>query len=367
MKRRKQKGITLIALVITVIVLLILAGVSIATLTGNNGILTRANEAKEKSKEAEKQENKMFGTYETTIGNIVDGTITAQVIANASNKNEYYGKVVTNYVVDSSVFDNDIQWKIFYSGSVGNDPENNIYLIASNYVKYINLPAGIDENGNITQNTLTKGSTDYSAYWDRNNPKLLNTYKTGSLRITNFKIKALNNDYFNIKKYSSQENNMKAVSYMLDTNAWSDYSNKTYSDYAIGGPTIEMLIKSYNQKLGLTGNKEYKTKANSANGYQISKDGGYEWSSNGYNSMLSYSEDLYVIPNSKNGIPTANAYWIASPSDDYNYYLFGAYHVGDVKSNYYSIDDRGFRPVVCLKSNVQLKKVENGYEIVNID
>lgn len=34
------------------LVLLILAGVSIATLTGNNGILTRANEAKEKSEKA---------------------------------------------------------------------------------------------------------------------------------------------------------------------------------------------------------------------------------------------------------------------------------------------------------------------------
>ena len=42
---RNQRGITLIALVITIIVLLILAGVSIAMLTGQNGILTRANEA----------------------------------------------------------------------------------------------------------------------------------------------------------------------------------------------------------------------------------------------------------------------------------------------------------------------------------
>ena len=38
-KSTRQKGITLIALVITIIVLLILAGVSIATLTGENGIL----------------------------------------------------------------------------------------------------------------------------------------------------------------------------------------------------------------------------------------------------------------------------------------------------------------------------------------
>ena len=41
-----QKGITLIALVITIIVLLILAGVSIAMLTGQNGILTQASSAK---------------------------------------------------------------------------------------------------------------------------------------------------------------------------------------------------------------------------------------------------------------------------------------------------------------------------------
>lgn len=45
---KKQTGITLIALVITIIVLLILAGVSIATLTGENGILNRASTAKEK-------------------------------------------------------------------------------------------------------------------------------------------------------------------------------------------------------------------------------------------------------------------------------------------------------------------------------
>lgn len=41
----EQKGITLIALIVTIIVLLILAGVTIATLTGDNGILTKAAEA----------------------------------------------------------------------------------------------------------------------------------------------------------------------------------------------------------------------------------------------------------------------------------------------------------------------------------
>lgn len=52
----KEKGITLIALVITIIVLIILAGVTIATLVGENGIMKRANEATEKTKEANAEE-----------------------------------------------------------------------------------------------------------------------------------------------------------------------------------------------------------------------------------------------------------------------------------------------------------------------
>ena len=50
---KEQKGITLIALVITIIVLLILAGVSIAMLTGKNGVLTQANNAKTETAQAE--------------------------------------------------------------------------------------------------------------------------------------------------------------------------------------------------------------------------------------------------------------------------------------------------------------------------
>ncbi len=57
-KERKiaPKGITLIALVITIIVLLILAGVSIATLTGDNGILTKAQTAKTETEKASEEE-----------------------------------------------------------------------------------------------------------------------------------------------------------------------------------------------------------------------------------------------------------------------------------------------------------------------
>ncbi len=60
LKKHSNKGITLIALVITIIVLLILAGVSIAMLTGENGVLTKATESKEETEIGqEKEEIKM--------------------------------------------------------------------------------------------------------------------------------------------------------------------------------------------------------------------------------------------------------------------------------------------------------------------
>ena len=69
--RFNQKGITLIALVITIIVLLILAGVTIATLTGDNGILTRANDAKEKTEQAEQEEREDLDATEDLINEYV--------------------------------------------------------------------------------------------------------------------------------------------------------------------------------------------------------------------------------------------------------------------------------------------------------
>ena len=72
--KSKNKGITLIALVITIIVLLILAGVSIAMLTGQNGILTQAQNAKEATEKAsliEQAQTDLLGKQaENSSGNV---------------------------------------------------------------------------------------------------------------------------------------------------------------------------------------------------------------------------------------------------------------------------------------------------------
>ena len=67
MNLKKKNGITLIALVVTIIVLLILAGVSISMLTGQNGILNRAAEAKEKTEIASKDERRKLAQEEALM------------------------------------------------------------------------------------------------------------------------------------------------------------------------------------------------------------------------------------------------------------------------------------------------------------
>ena len=69
-KRRNEKGITLVALVVTIIVLIILAGVSINLLVGQDGLISRAKLAKEQYENAALDEqNKLNELYERLAGN----------------------------------------------------------------------------------------------------------------------------------------------------------------------------------------------------------------------------------------------------------------------------------------------------------
>lgn len=93
--KKNQSGITLIALVITIIVLLILAGVSIAMLTGENGILRKASSAKNASAIGEVEEAVKLGiaeiqadkmdTVSTSKG--TNGIISSKNIATAAIRN----------------------------------------------------------------------------------------------------------------------------------------------------------------------------------------------------------------------------------------------------------------------------------------
>lgn len=80
---RNNKGITLIALIVTIIVLLILAGVSIVMLLGDNGILNQASRAKEETKKVTAREEIELLVQEAHINEQVDGV---NKIENLKNK-----------------------------------------------------------------------------------------------------------------------------------------------------------------------------------------------------------------------------------------------------------------------------------------
>ena len=71
---RKNTGITLIALVVTIIVLIILTGISISMLTGQNGILNRALEAKYAQEEATLYEQIQLILVDAITKNTVEET-----------------------------------------------------------------------------------------------------------------------------------------------------------------------------------------------------------------------------------------------------------------------------------------------------
>ena len=77
LKNRQEKGITLIALVVTIVVLLILAGVSISLVLNNNGVISKAKDAKNQYAEAqtneEKQLNEVSDWIDTKVGDTTGG------------------------------------------------------------------------------------------------------------------------------------------------------------------------------------------------------------------------------------------------------------------------------------------------------
>jgi hypothetical protein len=138
---RRNKGITLIALVVTIIVLLILAGISISLLAGQNGILSRAVDAKEKIDDANIEESIKLATEDALTQGL--GTINDLNLRNSLNSN--IGK--ENYQMD------------------GNEDWGWIVLIKNKKFK-------IDKNGKMSIFYGWKENDENNEFYDENGNKL---------------------------------------------------------------------------------------------------------------------------------------------------------------------------------------------------
>lgn len=386
---KKENGITLIALVVTIIVLLIMAGVTISFLVGENGILGNAEKAAEETKEAKDKERiemadsalkidayndsngdnssidwtkyyneDKFNEYldgKGTASNFVnnsDGTISFEYETDDGEKIKYEvdnkGNLMVNILAnkisalnygDKVAYEaNDISdWRIFYK-----DGEN-VFIIASDY-----LP---NELINTEKTSLTRSNT-YNVSWQVK-PEFQISNKLELFKATGY---TLNSNYTN-SKYTST---------LLNIDNWTDFVDSSVASCAIGSPTIEMWLSSWNEKysdtlsfgtakngykLGYNKNGELSTKINmnAKEGYKVDE-----------------ADNMYY-PH-KGAVSNCYGYWLASP-------VYSTYESnGQIKENFNSMMNvecsgevgyaNGYieyclRPVVCLKNTITGKKVND--------
>lgn len=167
---KNNKGITLIALVVTIVILLILAGISIQMLSGNNGILTRAKEAKEQMEEAQDLELLQMEILESSLD---EGTPSIGLLI---PKLEEMGCTVSGESYPLSVSYNGKNYKIDEDGKVKiDDGSSDEYWDEDKGVNKPKLASGLipvtfNNDGSITE----LSENDYSNWYDYSNKKWAN-------------------------------------------------------------------------------------------------------------------------------------------------------------------------------------------------
>ena len=226
-----------------------------------------------------------------------------------------YGKIVTGYGVEGT-------WRLFYSDS------ENAYLIR-------------DSIGDIAIDSLPG--------WDNSTLTTSNVSDLG---------KSLNSKYTYWDSVPNQEN-IKVVAALTDTTQWTAYAEPEVANWAIGAPTLEMFVASYNA----THTIKIDYRVSSSNGYEvgINTSGGAVTSFDATVTGLGNSSDLDNAIYCKSG--TDDDWWLASPSGGGGRRVMrlGNNNGGNLGTDMYYQDYNAVRPLV----QVPLSKIGNGLTITS--
>lgn len=264
--------------------------------------------------------------------------LTAQQIV--ANPKMYYGKKVENYKVNDSDTNT---YRIFYVSTVNNefgDPQYTIYLKAD-CSKSISCSTTYD-SANTKVRTM-------NPQWNKAETSSSNTKTRGD-------------------NESNWNTNEKAAAYLCspvnDTTysntklPWKEYYNSEKAKYVIGGPSVEMYVKSYNQAYeGIADINTYILGAK----YRATNEPGYIYTLNGTQSLIS-KNDYYTGTDSldytkynsmyygNNGNKTGN-WWLASPSaNDYKRVCYAGGEKAHLSYYDYNIEV-GLSPLIALNSS----------------
>ncbi len=312
----KEAGITLVALVVTIIVLLILAGITISLVLGQNGLIQRAQGASNTMAKATANEITQMGQYANDIDELTSGFISGGseqggsgsgsgtgtggsiTIKDKDNNDLAISEVASKYGHD--VVYNGNTYQLFYVDTTGK-------YSGGTPGTWLQLKATAGDYTPNTASNTTLITTENSILWNLN-PDMKQYYDT-------------------LKDKTTQDSNMLAVSGLCDPANWNTRGGTTYvpttdqgkGAFAIGGVSAEMFCDSYNQARASTATQFsakafnqnstygyfYKPKNSKATGNYANGDYG-GWTDNSGNQITtSTASGMYRISNTST--------WLASP------------------------------------------------------
>ena len=233
---KNNKGITLVALVVTIIVLLILAGVSISMLTGQNGILKRATEAKNTTEVASEKEgiqmaitasqmasdnytsikkdglqsklNSYFGKEKTTLEDNKDGSYTVTM---NNSKRKY--TIEDDGSIIEGVYD---KWNGTDSKEPTEKTSNEIHIYTVAELKWI--ADKVNNDGNTfdgytiyLENNLDFGARETSGTWENTENEVLKWTAIGKQKDIPLKATFEGNNHIIKGVYINDETNFNGI------------------------------------------------------------------------------------------------------------------------------------------------------------
>ena len=453
---KRNSGITLIALVVTIGILIIISGITLSSLNGENGIITKSKEAKEKveivtisekiqndllleeeksksGKLTESEIDNFLSNYGTVNGKGDDKTLTTKekgYVIKVSDILDFYKDIaITGISAQNLTVSRGKTKRINITKTPSNANEELIYTSADPNIASVSTSGIVTGNilgsttitikgkvstnvsttctvtvekakvsltaaqiaankekyyGQVAENYTAGGLTYRIFYVDTENKfgdgantvYLKADYKTSTTLSDHITYNPEGNDLAVYKRMNpswsaqrgsiapaSWNNNERAAAWLCSPTQWTDYLDNTKATYAIGGPSAEMYVASYND-VSHTQGGNYKLGAT----YRESSAPGYIYTLNGAQSTISNS-DYYTGTDSldykgynsmyagQNGSKTVY-WWLASPSSRSPSFVCLVYsYVADLNSSGYT-SSHGVGPLVSLKSGVPVEITE---------
>ena len=364
---KEEKAITLVVLVITIVILLILAGISISALT-NTGLFGKAKEAKEKTQNAEKEQNKILGEYEHALDQYDEKKLVYKVNNGTIKIGDY-----VSYIPDTASTENILKELKTYSGSDANTTETlrqeelkwRVLDVKEGKVRLISATPTTRNNKLYLYGAKGYNNAVYlldkTCYTLYNNSKLVSNVQNIKIEDIQehlkYDYKQEKNEYVDTKKYGGTKEYTVNINYpnlyAKEKKGWVDEKQGTRLDLSEQTEPIDETKTIANKKIKIT--QTYWGKYTSSDDFE-----------NGYYELF--------LNNGNN----CNNFWISSRCVQAysNYINFDIRYAGEqgIYAGFLCrsfgdeyILDFAYRPVITLNSNVSVisgnGKIDSPYEL----